>query len=719
MSNTPSKKTSYFHFLNRHHKHEEVIESIDNKNEIELKSMNNKIDKIDDSNPNSQKSSNKEESWTKVDKPNVINEEHTQTHNTNEHHNTSTKPFTLKKQESQKLLSNIFPSNIFNKHKNKINKSLTENYYSIQSNNYERENYIITAIVVLGLGGWILTIIPHLFQYYILRRFNVNILGITTIQLLLYVLVFSLLAHRLVAYVAGLAIRIILRNQMSYNGKYDIHIGWISYRGIFDRNEVVIHNIVWRNPSELFHRSPYILHVKEVSVSIRTADLIALIRDPYNAVIKVHQVLIDTVEVFIEKSDAKELDQPLNIFCAMQLDPLPDAATAARAAKSGQTKTPGASFNQRIGTFILSVVQVIKNKVSLTNLNRLVPVHMGRRDEEDDESGSDKKGIEGTSERSRADTNGSNSARSRTSSMFPSSLFTHKKTPPVTPTGQHTALAPLPASQSLPQSAHASHKDHSTPVHTPQPHSPSAASIPDKATPLIGDVHPATGSHTPTGSQQATVGQPPIVVVDQAGNAKKVEVQNPDFSDYSTRLIDIYRIQLFNIVIHPLDFLTDAHVDDSKHSDITIPSLYMSHKDLTKAPKVHGDPRRPIKIGQLINRLVEELATSLLAHNSTTIPLLLAHAAANQTFSALTKVGSLGVSTVSSVGSVGFTAVTTVGSGVGKMGSTVGSTVGSTFRAGTQVFSARKEVSETATATPITINHSEKEKHDVNSTVKL
>ena len=176
------------------------------------------------------------------------------------------------------------------------------------------------------------------------------------------------------------------------------------------------------------------------------------------------------------------------------------------------------------------------------------------------------------------------------------------------------------------------------------------------------------------------------------------------FFDYSARLIDVHRLQCFNIVIHPLDLLTGVHVDDSKHSDITIPSLYMSHKDLTRAPLKKGAPRRPITVGKLAKRLVEDVASSFVKHNSSTVSILLAHAAANQTFTAITKVGSLGVSTVSGVGSVGYTAVSVVGSA----GATVVGKVGSTLRIVPQQASVvpEPEADEATTATQITINQS-------------
>ena len=297
-----SGKKSFFHFLGFHKKSFHLYNK-ENRNDNKTDEEHNNNDEEQDDDDN--------DSIKDVDDTNIESyslDPASITHKTDNHY------------FKRGLFSNLLPSYIPKDAKKKDDKkTLTDNGYSILSRDYEKENYIYTIVVIFAIGGWVCTMLVRLFQYVVLGQ-SVNILGLTTMQVLLYALAFAIIAHRLIAYIAGLIIRIVLRNQMSYNGKYDIHIGWISYRGILDRCEVVIHNIVWRNPSEHFHRSPYILHIKEVSVSIRTADLITLLRDPYNAVIKVHQVLIDTVEIFIEKSDSRELEQPLNVFCAMQLD---------------------------------------------------------------------------------------------------------------------------------------------------------------------------------------------------------------------------------------------------------------------------------------------------------------------------------------------------------------------------------------------------------------
>lgn len=64
-----------------------------------------------------------------------------------------------------------------------------------------------------------------------------------TFFLLLY-----LFAHRLAAVIVGLILRIALRKRLIPDGTFTIHMGWFSYRGPFDGSQIVISNLMWRNP---------------------------------------------------------------------------------------------------------------------------------------------------------------------------------------------------------------------------------------------------------------------------------------------------------------------------------------------------------------------------------------------------------------------------------------------------------------------------------------
>lgn len=96
----------------------------------------------------------------------------------------------------------------------------------------------------------------------------------TLIGLLLILLLFS---HRLIAYSVCFLIRQVLRSLLCawYEGAFDFDIGWISYRGFFDRNEIVISNIIFRNPPQ-YSKTPFLLHIKEISVAVDFGSIYGL-----------------------------------------------------------------------------------------------------------------------------------------------------------------------------------------------------------------------------------------------------------------------------------------------------------------------------------------------------------------------------------------------------------------------------------------------------------
>lgn len=109
------------------------------------------------------------------------------------------------------------------------------------------------------------------FSYFIGRHIMYFITGnellgkpLSVLQILGAIFYFCLLAHRLVAYLIGFIVRRILRKQFwEDSGTFNIHIGWISYRGFMDRQEVILSNVIWLNPPG-YDKTPYLLHIKEV-----------------------------------------------------------------------------------------------------------------------------------------------------------------------------------------------------------------------------------------------------------------------------------------------------------------------------------------------------------------------------------------------------------------------------------------------------------------------
>jgi hypothetical protein len=132
--------------------------------------------------------------------------------------------------------------------------------------------------------------------------FYVNVPGI---KMMLYVVasifMISLIIHRLLACIIGITLRAYFRKSLKNTGKYDIHFGWISYRGVFDLNQLVVRDITWRNPPE-FSRTPFLLHCKAIAVSFSPVDFFNLIVGSSNR-IAFDEITIDSLEIYFERGE--------------------------------------------------------------------------------------------------------------------------------------------------------------------------------------------------------------------------------------------------------------------------------------------------------------------------------------------------------------------------------------------------------------------------------
>ena len=54
--------------------------------------------------------------------------------------------------------------------------------------------------------------------------------------------------------------------------------GWISYRGFLDVNQLVLHNVMWRNPPA-FADTPFLLRIRQLQVSFHPLHLISFRRN--------------------------------------------------------------------------------------------------------------------------------------------------------------------------------------------------------------------------------------------------------------------------------------------------------------------------------------------------------------------------------------------------------------------------------------------------------
>ena len=187
-------------------------------------------------------------------------------------------------------------------------------------------------------------------------------LKLAVLQTILVLVFIYLVIHRILGFVAGLILRYFLCGSLfSYDGRFDVHFGWISYRGIFDRNQLVIGQILWRNPPG-YTETPYILRCHEISVTYDPFALIDLILT--GKVLKFDQVIIDTLEVFFEKAPKNRLAKgSLNVWAAFGIYEKDDE-------------------NNYLSAFFHFIVFKLRQKIELPN-------PLARRDGEEEEDEND------------------------------------------------------------------------------------------------------------------------------------------------------------------------------------------------------------------------------------------------------------------------------------------------------------------------------------------
>ena len=123
--------------------------------------------------------------------------------------------------------------------------------------------------------------------------------GVSILEFSAALIFFVIISHRLLAYISGGILRYILRGDLISAGRWDIHFGWVSYRGFMDRNQLVLHNVIWLNPPS-YNKTPFFLHIKEIVVSFSLLDIISFAR--FFKALRLEMVMVDGVELFIERS---------------------------------------------------------------------------------------------------------------------------------------------------------------------------------------------------------------------------------------------------------------------------------------------------------------------------------------------------------------------------------------------------------------------------------
>ena len=191
----------------------------------------------------------------------------------------------------------------------KINK-IKNNPCLKQSRSYEIQNKILFSIM------WLCFLpIARVIQLFIRTirfavgeltfdkfLFYVNLPGLKLlVNFLVSIIFISLIIHRLLGCIVGFFVRLGLRKTLKNNGRYDIHIGWISYRGIFDLNQIVIRDLMWRNPPE-FKRTPFLIHCKAIAISFNPMDIFRLIVGQSNRIV-FDEIVIDSLQVYFERGN--------------------------------------------------------------------------------------------------------------------------------------------------------------------------------------------------------------------------------------------------------------------------------------------------------------------------------------------------------------------------------------------------------------------------------
>lgn len=86
-----------------------------------------------------------------------------------------------------------------------------------------------------------------------------------------------------------------------FTGKFAFHFKWVSLRLGLDENNIVFNGLTWKNPTNDFKNSSYILYIEQICIRFDFYSLIQSIR--YNTSIKIKEIRIENVIICIEKCD--------------------------------------------------------------------------------------------------------------------------------------------------------------------------------------------------------------------------------------------------------------------------------------------------------------------------------------------------------------------------------------------------------------------------------
>ena len=220
-----------------------------------------------------------------------------------------------------------------------------------------RENEALVALCVVGLVSHLFLFLGDLASSILHRSLpSTSLSGMHVVGGLLFL---ALVGHRILGYCAGFVLRGLLRrNWFEQTETWNVHFGWIAYRGLIDRQQLVLHDVIWFNPAE-FKQTPFVIYAKEIAISVGFCNMIAILRgmsEPPTLTIHVDEVMIDGVELYLERGE----NGAINLWSAMGKSLKVDSEKKSRTMETMQ---------KSIETFFWKLLQNLRAKTFKVHLD--------------------------------------------------------------------------------------------------------------------------------------------------------------------------------------------------------------------------------------------------------------------------------------------------------------------------------------------------------------
>lgn len=476
------------------------------------------------------------------------------------------------------------------------------NRHKTTSEVYEAQNNYITITFLSSFIVWFLFVCTRVTKYFLghLKPHEPVFIS-STLQCLLYFIVILFMMHRLLACILGMGLRMYLTKSLRNNGKFDIHIGWASIRGLVDTVEVVLHHVVLRNPVG-FNQTPYVLFIKKIHFVFPTTSLLQFLW--HRHVLKLDEVCVYTVELFAERAPegTTGLSFDINIFEAITVPSKTKNDSKKDDIKINDVKTNDIKNDDIKKDDIKSDTKVESEQVIADDTSTAPNLNTHRN-------------------HSDSIAQGPQHSESRYFADHISSLLWHL----VVKVEEKFSFNPLRKAESKKEASQSNHDD-------------------------------GWGSDTEENIHNNSDGN--------SNNKEATTTQKQVSTGKSDIYLDIGQLILTDVTLHVLDFLSERHLDPTPASDVIIDILHFDRHLLTDKPKRKGADRTPITIHHFLKKITDPLVSKLLAHNATSIPTLLAKLSASKSLSMVFEGTNLAVSAgstaVHAAANVGASAATVV-----------------------------------------------------------